>query len=73
MKDFEASLARLNEIVAALGTAELPLEQSLALFAEGVKLTEACHRALTEADQTVKVLTKREGEEYSEQDFTEIK
>lgn len=35
---FEAAIKRLNEIVQLLERGELPLEESLRLFEEGVKL-----------------------------------
>ena len=60
--DFETSLERLEEIVESLETGDLSLEQSLKQFEEGVSLTRACHTALTDAEQTLKVLTEKNAE-----------
>ena len=60
--DFETSLERLEEIVECLETGDLSLEQSLKQFEEGVSLTRACQTALTDAEQTIKVLTEKNAE-----------
>ncbi len=57
-KKFEASLARLEEIVKKLEKGDLPLEQSLKLFEEGVKLARACNKRLEEAERKVEILLK---------------
>ena len=61
-KKFEAAMARLEEIVQVLEQGDLPLEQSLKLFEEGVKLSRVCNTRLEEAERKVEVLLKdREG------------
>ncbi len=60
--DFETSLERLEEIVECLEAGDLSLEQSLKQFEEGVSLTRACQKALTDAEQTIKVLTEKNAE-----------
>jgi len=57
-KKFEASLSRLEEIVTELEGGELPLEQSLKLFEEGIKLARICHARLEEAERKVEILLK---------------
>jgi exodeoxyribonuclease VII small subunit len=57
-KNFEASLARLEEIVKKLEKGDLPLEQSLKLFEEGVKLARVCNKRLEEAERKVEILLK---------------
>ena len=57
-KKFEASLSRLEEIVRSLEGGELPLEQSLKLFEEGIKLARICNMRLEEAERKVEVLLK---------------
>jgi exodeoxyribonuclease VII small subunit len=54
--DFEKKLERLEEIVEKMETGELPLEDSLKLFEEGVKLSRECNVQLSEAEQKVKLL-----------------
>lgn len=55
--DFEKKLKRLEEIVGHMEKGELPLEQSLKLFEEGVKLSRECQKKLVEAEAQVKKLT----------------
>ncbi len=61
-KKFEVALARLEEIVAELEKGDIPLEKSLKLFEEGVKLSRICNTRLQEAERKVEILMKdREG------------
>ncbi len=70
-KKFEAALARLEEIVKELETGELPLEQSLKLFEEGVKLSRICNQRLEEAERRVEILLKDKAGNISAQPFEE--
>lgn len=70
-KKFEASLARLEEIVKKLETGDLPLEQSLKLFEEGVKLARACNKRLEEAERKVDILLKDKAGNLTAQPFEE--
>ena len=60
--DFEAAMRDLEALVERLEHGELPLEESLAAFERGVKLTRACQAALKEAEQKVEILLKKAGE-----------
>lgn len=53
---FEASLRRLEEIVASLEEGDRPLEESLRLFEEGVGLTRQCAARLDEAERRIEML-----------------
>jgi exodeoxyribonuclease VII small subunit len=53
---FEEAMKRLAEIVASLESGELDLEQSLALFEEGVRLSRAAEERLRSAQQRVEQL-----------------
>jgi exodeoxyribonuclease VII small subunit len=57
-KKFEAALARLEEIVQELEKSDLPLEQSLKLFEEGIKLSRICNKRLEDAERRVEILLK---------------
>jgi exodeoxyribonuclease VII small subunit len=57
-KKFETALARLEEIVQGLEQGDLPLEQSLKLFEEGIKLSRICNARLEEAERKVEILLK---------------
>ena len=59
--DFETNLERLDKIVRELEDADLPLEKALQLYEEGMKLSEACHKQLEEAEGRVEILRKRVG------------
>jgi exodeoxyribonuclease VII small subunit len=58
---FEDSLARLEQIVSRLEAGNLPLEESLRVFEEGVALARHCSKYLEEAERRIELLTKDEG------------
>lgn len=60
-KKFEKSMQRLEEIVLSLEGGELPLEDSLKVFEEGMKLVKFCSDKLEEAEQKVTLLVKESG------------
>jgi exodeoxyribonuclease VII small subunit len=55
---FEQALAQLEQIVQKLEKGELPLEESLKLYEEGVRLSRLCHGKLEEAEGRIEVLLK---------------
>jgi exodeoxyribonuclease VII small subunit len=55
---FEEALARLETIVRELEEADLPLERSLIVFEEGVRLSRLLHERLNEAERKVEILMK---------------
>ena len=57
---FEDALRRLETIVERLESGDLPLEESLRLFEEGVGLTRLCAGRLDEAQRRIEMLTKTE-------------
>jgi len=59
---FEENLRRLEQIVDQLENKEAPLDQSLALFEEGVHLARACQKTLEQAKKKVEILVKETGE-----------
>lgn len=61
-EQFEESLKKLQAIVEKLERGDLPLEESMESFAEGVRLAQYCHQKLEEAESRVQTLLKdREG------------
>ncbi|MCC6716147.1 MAG: exodeoxyribonuclease VII small subunit [Gammaproteobacteria bacterium] len=60
--DFEKSIAELEALVERMESGELTLEQSLKDFERGVALTRLCQKALSDAEQKVKILLSRDGE-----------
>jgi exodeoxyribonuclease VII small subunit len=60
--DFEQSLKRLEEVVELLEKGETPLEESIRLFHEGMKLVQSCSKKLDWAEQQVEMLLETSGE-----------
>ena len=56
--NFETQLASLERIVRELERGDLPLEQSLELFEQGVKLSRECQERLNEAERRIEVLLR---------------
>ena len=56
MPSFEEHLKALESIVAKLEGGELPLEDSVRLFEEGMKLSEACKKDLDVAEGKVQAV-----------------
>ncbi len=54
---FEEAAGRLEEIVRRLEEGEVPLEESIRLYEEGMKLGAMCRRILDEADQRIRKLS----------------
>ena len=55
---FEAAIARLEVIVKTMEGDSLSLDESLALYEEGVALTRRLNRELSEAEQRVQILQR---------------
>jgi exodeoxyribonuclease VII small subunit len=55
---FEESLRKLEEIVDRLDRGDVPLEESLRLYEEGIALSRLCGEKLTKAELTLKRLGK---------------
>ncbi|HYE66952.1 MAG TPA: exodeoxyribonuclease VII small subunit [Pyrinomonadaceae bacterium] len=60
-KSFESSLAALEKVVRELERGDLPLEESLNLFEQGVRLSRECQERLNQAERRIEVLL-RDGE-----------
>ena len=59
MPSFESSLHRLEQIVKKLEAGELPLDDALKLFEEGINLSQQCQKQLEEAENKVEILLKK--------------
>jgi exodeoxyribonuclease VII small subunit len=57
-KSFEASLSSLEQVVRELERGELPLEESLKLFEDGVRLARECQERLNQAERRIEVLMR---------------
>lgn len=66
---FEASMARLEQIVRAMERGDVALEESLRMFQEGTELVRNCQKLLDDAQQQVKkIMTATDGSPV-EEDF----
>jgi len=65
--NFEKQLERLNYLVSKMEQGNLPLENSLKYFEEGVSIIRQCQKVLINAEQKVRLLTK----ENKLKDFSE--
>jgi len=68
-KSFETSIKRLEEIVHDLEKGDLPLEDSLKVFEEGMSLIKFCSKKLEEVEQKVTMLVKESDGKYLHQPF----
>ena len=56
---FEAALGELEAIVAEMENGELPLEQLIERYEEGMRLVKVCNEKLAEAEQKIEILTRQ--------------
>ena len=66
MPKFEDCLQRLEEVVNQLERGDVPLEQALKLFEEGVQLSNSCRKELEAAEGKVEILLKQNGKLQAE-------
>jgi len=70
MKKFEERLERLEELAQKIKEPDLPLEEAVAVFEEGIKLSKGLERDLDRIQGKVEVLlgttTDEDGEEKAE-------
>lgn len=65
---YENAIRELDQIVKSLENGDIPLDEALALFEKGVKLTEVCSAKLAAAEKQIKLLVK-DGEGMKKEDF----
>ena len=66
-KTFEESMVRLEQIVRAMERGDVPLEESLKLFQEGMELVRSCGKLLDDAQlQVNKIMTAADGSPVEE-------
>ncbi len=65
---FEHSLKQLETIVEILESGEVPLDETLKKFEDGMKLVKFCHEKLNEAEKKLKILVKDKHGNFSVED-----
>lgn len=61
---FEESLKKLQAIVEKMERGDLPLEDAVESYTEGMKLAQACQQKLEEAEARVRMLLKEADGEW---------
>jgi exodeoxyribonuclease VII small subunit len=69
---FEESLKQLEAIVAQLERGDLPLEDSIRIFEEGMRLSAECKKQLEEAEGKVEILVKRRNGSMEREPFAPL-
>ena len=65
--DFEKAFQELEKIVQRLEGEELPLDDSLQLFEEGIRLSRFCHQRLEEVEKKIEtILADAKGQPVTE-------
>ena len=57
-RTFESSLEALEQIVRQLEDGDLPLEKSLELFEQGIRLSRECQERLSQAERRIEILLR---------------
>jgi exodeoxyribonuclease VII small subunit len=58
VRTFETSLEALEQIVRQLESGDLPLEKSLELFEQGIRLSRECQERLSQAERRFEILLR---------------
>ena len=66
--NFESKMEKLEKIVVELEKGDLNLDESVAKFEEGIKISKECNKTLEEAEKRIIILIKND-DEIKEQDF----
>jgi len=59
---FEQALAQLESIVAKLESGDVPLEQAIELFQEGMRLSKICSVKLENVERKIEMLLEEDGQ-----------
>lgn len=59
---FETAMERLEHIVQQLESGDVPLEQAIELFQEGMLLSKNCSTKLEQVERKIEMLTEQDGE-----------
>ena len=56
---FETAMQRLESIVQAMDTDDLPLEDLIVRYEEGIKLVQVCETKLKAAEKKIEIITRK--------------
>jgi exodeoxyribonuclease VII small subunit len=66
---FEQSMKKLEQIVQELESGDLPLEEAMQKFEEGIKLSRLCSKKLDETEKKITLLLQDQKGNVSEKPF----
>jgi exodeoxyribonuclease VII small subunit len=66
---FEKSMKKLEQIVQELESGDLPLEEAMQKFEEGIKLSRQCSEKLDETEKKITLLLQDQKGNISEKPF----
>ena len=66
---FEQSMKKLEQIVQELESGDLPLEEAMQKFEEGIKLSRLCSEKLDETEKKITLLLQDQKGNVSEKPF----
>ncbi|MCI8443758.1 MAG: exodeoxyribonuclease VII small subunit [Clostridia bacterium] len=61
-KSFEQQMEMLEKIVEELEKGDLNLDDSVAKFEEGIKISKECNKILEEAEKKITILVNQDGQ-----------
>ncbi len=70
-KTFEARMERLQHIISVMEKGEAPLEESVALYKEGMTLSAACRTQLEKARHDIRLCTEKGEEAFNTDELGE--
>ena len=70
-KSFEDLMQTLENIVQTLEKGDLNLDESVAKFEEGMKISKECNKMLESSEKRISILLENSNGEIEEEDFNE--
>ncbi len=70
---FEQNLARLQSLVDQMEASELPLEDLIRFYEEGIQLVKVCSEKLDSAEKRIQLISRKASGELVTEDFSEEK
>jgi exodeoxyribonuclease VII small subunit len=67
--NFESAMKRLEEIVEQMEEGDLPLEELIVRYEEGMKLVKVCQDRLASAEQKIEIITRNNAGKPVVKDF----
>jgi exodeoxyribonuclease VII small subunit len=66
---FETAITRLEQLVEEMDSANLPLQDLITRYEEGVKLVKTCEDRLKEAEKRIEIITRNAAGKLETVDF----